>query len=66
MGKKWHKMTKYSASCTLYIKKHISYDLHLWYTCMYKRISPGSFFHYFKFLIFIIIRGVRGQKNGPK
>ena len=63
MDKKWHKMTKYSASCTLYIRKHISYDLHLWYTCMYKRkICPGSFFHYFKILIFIIIWGVRGQK----
>ena len=53
----------------LIFQNHISYDLHLWYTCMYQRlISPGilkKFF--FKFLIFGIIRGggggrVKGQK----
>ena len=48
----------------LYFRNHISYDLHLWYICFYKRIiSPGIFFIFFKALIFKIIRGeVKGQK----
>ena len=64
--KKRPKMTKISVCRTLYIKNYISYDLHLWYTCMYKRIIfPGIFF------IFGIIRrrgGGSGKraKNGPK
>ena len=55
---------KISVCCTLYFRNHISYDLHLWYTFMYKRIiSPGIFFIFFKILIFKIIRGeVKGQK----
>ena len=53
----------------------ISYDLHLWYTCMYKRIMSSGiflifFFFFFKILIFEIIRKrVKGQKmtqNGKK
>ena len=40
--KKWSKISKISVCCTLHFRNHISYDLHLWYTCMYKRIiSPG-------------------------
>ena len=31
-------MTKISVCGTLYFRNHISYDLHLWYTYMYKRI----------------------------
>ena len=47
-GKKWPKMTKVSVCGTLYFSNHISYDLHLWYTCMYKRIIfPGIFFFFF-------------------
>ena len=52
--------------------RHISYDLHLWYTCMYKRIvSPGIFFifFFFKILNFRIIRRgglVKGQKMASK
>ena len=43
--KKNPKMTKISVCCTLYFSNHISYGLHLWYTCMHKRIiSPGIFF----------------------
>ena len=35
---------------TLYFRNHISYDLYLWYTCMYKRIiSPGIFIIFFNF-----------------
>ena len=35
---------------TLYFRNHISYDLHLWYTCMYKSItSPGIFSFFSKF-----------------
>ena len=35
-GLKWQtcpKMTKISICCTLYFRNHVSYDLHLWYTC---------------------------------
>ena len=57
-GTKRPKMSKISVCCTLHFKNHISYDLHLWYTCMDKRIiSPGIFFIFFKILIFKIIRG---------
>ena len=62
-GKKWPKMTKLSVCRTFYFRNHISYDLHLWYTCMYRRIiSPGIFFFFFffKILIFGIIRGGGG------
>ena len=74
-GKKWPKMTKISVCHTLYFRNHISYDLDLWYTCMYKRIiSPGIFlfflfFIFFKILVFGIIRwgeGVKKAKNDPK
>ena len=49
---------------TLYFRNHTSYDLHLWYTCMCKRIIyTGIFFIFFKIWIFGIIRGeVKGQK----
>ena len=67
--KKWPKMLKISVCCTLYFRNHISHDLHLLCTCMYKRIiSPGIFFIFFKILIFGIIKkrgGIRAE-NGPK
>ena len=63
-GNKWPEMSKIYVCCTLYCRSHISYDLHLLYTCMYKRIiSPGIFFIFFKILIFRIIREeVKGLK----
>ena len=61
-SKKWPKMSKISVCHILHFRNHILYDLHLWYTCMYKRIiSPSSFFVLFKILIFVIIRG-RGKR----
>ena len=48
-----------------YISGTISYDLHLWYTCMYKRItSSGIPFIFSKFWL----PGSKGKKkkNGPK
>ena len=66
-GNKWPKMLKISVCRTLYFRNRISYDLHLWYTCMYKRItSLGIFFIFFKILIFRIIRRGKRAKNGPK
>ena len=67
-GKKLSQKLKISVCCTLYFRNHISYDLHLWYTCMYKMIiSPGIFFISIKILISKIIRGeVKGQKINPK
>ena len=73
-SKKWPKMTKISFCCTLYLRSHRSYNLHLWYTCMYKRIkSPGivfflSFFFFQKFWFsgsFGRGRDLKG-KNWPK
>ena len=50
-------MMKISVCYTLCLIFIFIYDLHLWYTCMYKRIiSPGIFFIFFKILIFRIIR----------
>ena len=68
-GKEWPKMTKISVCCTLYFRNHLSYDLHLWCTGIYKRIvSPGifSFFFFFKILIFGVFRVVKGPKNDLK
>ena len=51
-------LTKSSVCRTLYFRNHISYDFHLWYTCMYNRINISRhFFYFFKILIFGIIRG---------
>ena len=47
-GKKWPKMTKNYVCWTLYFRNHMSYDLHLWYTVMFKRvIFPRIFFFIF-------------------
>ena len=55
-GPKWPKFVCH----TLYFRNHRSYDVSLWYTCMYKRItSPGFLFFFtffFKILIFRIIK----------
>ena len=50
-GRGWSKTRKNHVCCTPYLKKHISYDFHLWYTCMCKIISSGvfSFFQNFDF-----------------
>ena len=43
-------MTNISVCRTLYFRNLLSYDLHLWYICMHKRIiSPGIFFFFFFF-----------------
>ena len=51
---------KKSVCCIWYLSNHISYDCHLWYTCV-NNISR-SFFHLFKILIFWIVSRVKGQK----
>ena len=59
-GLKGQKMTQnvenFCFFCTLYFRNHISHDLYLWYTWMYKRIiSPGNFFHFlWKFWFYFI------------
>ena len=61
-GKKWLKMTKICLLHVIVQEPYISYDLHLWYTSMYKRIiSPHIFFIFFKILIFQIVGEVEGQ-----
>ena len=62
---------KWPVCGTLYFRNHISYGLHLWYTCVYKRIiSPGIFFIFLKKFNFRIIRewdgGGKRTNNGPK
>ena len=43
-GKKLPKMTKISVCRTLHFGNYISYDLHLWCTCIYRRIISPSIF----------------------
>ena len=33
-GHKWPQMTKILVRCSFYLRNHVSYDLHLWYTCI--------------------------------
>ena len=55
-GKKRFRMTKHSVCHAPYLRNHTSYDLQLWYTCMFKRIkSPDIFSFCFKILAFLII-----------
>ena len=62
-GKKWSKITKKSVCCAFYFRNHISYGLHLWYTCMYKRIiSQGFFFISSKFWLSGSLGWAKGQK----
>ena len=72
-GLKGQKMAQNDKNfCLLHLifQETISFDLHLWYTYMYKSIiSPGIFFIFFNILIFGIIRGKgsgKREKNGPK
>ena len=63
--------TKISVCRSLYFRNQISYDLHLWYTCMFKRIiSPGIFFIFFVSKLWFSgsLGGGGGEraKNGPK
>ena len=62
--KKWPKMTKL---CLLHLisRNHISYDLHLWYTYMYKRVISPSIFFFFFFKI-LILGIIKRAKNDPK
>ena len=57
-------MTKIFVCGTLYFRNHISYDLHLCYTCMYKRIISSSIFFIFFSKIWFLgsLRG--GGKGG--
>ena len=57
-GQRWQKK---SVCCSWYLRNHISFDFHLWYTCINKNISR-SFFHFFQMFIFWIVGGVKGQK----
>ena len=69
-GLKGQKVTQNDMSVTrLIFQNHISYDFHLWYTYMYKKIiSPGIFFifYFFKILIFGGFRVGWGVKKQPK
>ena len=42
-GKKWPKNDKSYCLSHLISQDHVSYDFHLWHTCMHKRISFFSF-----------------------
>ena len=45
-----------------YLRNHTSYDCSFWYTCVKWYYLQGVFFHFFKILIFCVVRGVKGQK----
>ena len=55
-GHKWQKVC-----CAFYLRNHTSYDCDFWYTCNIMTY-PDAFFHFFKILIFGVVRGVKGQK----
>ena len=66
--KKWSKMTKTSVHRTQYPRNHTSYD-HL--SCTYVKwyLQVVFFLHFFKSLIFQVVRGEGGHKrtkNSPK
>ena len=51
--------------CSWYLRNNLSYDCHLWYTCVKWWYLPGLFFHFFKTLILWVVKeggGVKGQK----
>ena len=50
-----------SIFCAPYLGKHTSCDHNFWYTCV-KRWYIQVFFHFYKILIFWVIRGVKGKK----
>ena len=55
-GHKWQKVC-----CAFYLRNHTSYDCDFWYTCNIMTY-PDVFFHFFKILIFRVVRRVKGQK----
>ena len=57
------KMTKKYVCYSRYLRNHISYDCHLWYTYV-KWLYLLGFVHFFKILILCVVRGgvVDGQK----
>ena len=55
-GRKLSKMRKNCVWCTPYLKKHTSYDFHLWYTSVYL----WAVFWFFKILTFWVVRRVGG------
>ena len=69
-GKKWPKMKNISVSHALHFRNHISYDVHLWHTCMCKSIISLDIFFIFvqNFDFLESLRGGGGKKakNGPK
>ena len=48
-----------------YFRNSIAYDDHFWYRCV-KWWYLQIFFHFFKILIFLFVRGLKGQKNSLK
>ena len=69
-GKKGPRSQKHSIWCTSYLRNHISYNCHLWYTCV-KWWYCQVFFSFFKILILWVVVGGGGggfkrAKNGPK
>ena len=55
-------MKKKIVCCTPYLRNHASYDFHLWYTYVKWKYLWAIFFHFFKILIFQIVRWIKGQK----
>ena len=60
-GQKMIQMRKNSVCRAAYLENHTSYDFHLWYTCVKWQIYR-HFFHFFKTLIFQVVRRVIVQK----
>ena len=64
-GKKRSKMTKNCPSCFISQEPYIIWMSFMVHLCK-MIISPGVFFIFFKIMIFLVVRWVKGQKNEPK
>ena len=58
---------KIPVCCTWYLRNYISYDCHLWYTCVKWWYLQVFFFIFSKFLIlWVVTRGGEGGAKGQK
>ena len=58
----WSKITKKSVCHAQYLRNHTSYDCHLWSTYVKWEYVRG-FFHFFKILVFWVVRWGAGGKG---
>ena len=60
-GQKMVQNDKNYVCSTPFLRNHTWYGCHLWCTCV-KRYLQVFFFYFFKILIFLVVKEVKGQK----